>query len=323
VTLYIDGVFEHHLRLRRRNGAYEVEQENSTLHVMDNQSRIALVRAGNAFADDGAREVPVKYYLGDYLGSNNVVIGGENVNENNFVNREEYTPYGETSFGSFARKRYRFTGKEYDEESGLYYYGARYYTPWLGRWVSCDPAGAADHLNLYLFTKTNPIRYTDQSGRQAKPAEENNKVGTSSVTTVAEPPPIPEQTLTEKERRNLIREYARQLKNQVSKEKTLSAVEALARTADYIARFHEDKPRAEATEAFVDDLFDIFTEFDPGLGAYLSLPDEQNYKKRVLLFQSGSRVFFRKKETHLAFRPRTVTLWDGSTMATMFQQTLH
>ena len=41
------------------------------------------------------------------------------------VNREEFTPYGETSFGSFAKKRYRFTGKERDEESGLNYHGAQ------------------------------------------------------------------------------------------------------------------------------------------------------------------------------------------------------
>ena len=38
-------------------------------------------------------------------------------------------------------KRYRYTGKERDEENGLYYHGARYYAPWLGRWTSCDPAG--------------------------------------------------------------------------------------------------------------------------------------------------------------------------------------
>ncbi len=45
------------------------------------------------------------------------------------ANREEYSPYGETTFGSFARKRYRYTRRERDEESGLYYHGARYYAP--------------------------------------------------------------------------------------------------------------------------------------------------------------------------------------------------
>ena len=82
----------------------------------------------------------------------------------NWVNREEYTPYGETSFGSFARKRYRFTGKERDEESGLNYHGARYYAPWLGRWTSCDPAGTVDGPNLYAYVADNPIRLIDPAG---------------------------------------------------------------------------------------------------------------------------------------------------------------
>jgi RHS repeat-associated protein len=84
----------------------------------------------------------------------------------NLVNREEYTPYGETSFGSFARKRYRFTGKERDEESGLNYHGARYYVPWLARWTSSDPAGTVDGPNLYSYVANNPIRLIDLFGLQ-------------------------------------------------------------------------------------------------------------------------------------------------------------
>ena len=85
------------------------------------------------------------------------------------VNREEYTPYGETSFGSFARKRYRFTGKERDEESGLSYHGARYYTPWLGRWTAADPAGMVDGLNLYRYSKNAPLNWADPSGLDPVP----------------------------------------------------------------------------------------------------------------------------------------------------------
>jgi RHS repeat-associated protein len=58
-------------------------------------------------------------------------------------------------------------GKERDEESGLYYHGARYYAPWLARWVSCDPAGMVDGSNLYIFAKNDPRRYTDTTGTQA------------------------------------------------------------------------------------------------------------------------------------------------------------
>jgi RHS repeat-associated protein len=157
VTVYVDGVFEH-----QRVIATGTTQENNTLHVMDNQSRIAQVRIGKPFSDDTTPAV--KYHLGDHLGSSNVAID----ETGSWVNREEYTPYGETSFGSFARKRYRFTGKERDEESGLSYHGARYYAPWLCRWTSCDPAGTVDSLNLYAYARNNSMRFVDHTGTMSK-----------------------------------------------------------------------------------------------------------------------------------------------------------
>src|SRR5262249_7245293 len=75
-------------------------------------------------------------------------------------------PYGETSFGSFAKKRYRFTGKERDEESGLNYFGMRYYANWLGKWPSCDPAGMLNSVNLYRFVRNNPLVFKDPAGLQ-------------------------------------------------------------------------------------------------------------------------------------------------------------
>ena len=124
-TVYIDGLFEHH-RWQKDGGG-----QNNTLHLMDDQSRIALVRVGSRHPDDKGERV--QYHLGDHLGSSHVVVGGDDRSANTFINREEYFPYGETSFGSFGRKRYRYSGKERDEESGLYYYGARYLAPWLAQ----------------------------------------------------------------------------------------------------------------------------------------------------------------------------------------------
>ncbi|MGL5942559.1 MAG: SpvB/TcaC N-terminal domain-containing protein [Waterburya sp.] len=157
VTVYIDGIFEYHRTVQGNR-----TRENNTLHVMDDQSRIALVRVGNPFPDDTTPAV--KYHLGDHLGSSNVVVD----EVGNWVNREEYTPYGETSFGSFARKRYRYTGKERDEESGLYYHGARNYAPWLARWVSCDPLGMRDGVNLYRYVSNNPVALNDPSGMEGE-----------------------------------------------------------------------------------------------------------------------------------------------------------
>jgi RHS repeat-associated protein len=156
VTVYVDGLFEFH-QLVQGNTVLA----NNTLHVMDDQKRIAEVRVGGPFPDDTSPAV--RFDLGDHLGNSALVIddvGG-------WVNREEYTPYGETSFGGFARKCYRYTCKERDEESGLYYHGARYYAPWLGRWTSADPAGMADGSNLYRYGRDNPLRFRDVTGRDS------------------------------------------------------------------------------------------------------------------------------------------------------------
>src|SRR5439155_6242790 len=61
-------------------------------------------------------------------------------------------------------KRWRYTGKERDDETNLYYHGARYYAPWLGRWTSCDPLGLTDGLNVYAAVRSNPIARVDPNG---------------------------------------------------------------------------------------------------------------------------------------------------------------
>ena len=155
-TTYVDGLFEHH-----RSVQGSTAQENNTLHVMDDSSRVAALRVGPPFPGDASPAV--QYHLGDHLGSSQLVIDDTGA----WVRREEHTPYGETSFGGFARKRYRYTGKERDGESGLYYYGARYFAPWLARWCSTDPAGNVDGPNLYAYVRSNPIRLIDRDGRDS------------------------------------------------------------------------------------------------------------------------------------------------------------
>src|SRR5262249_7942491 len=61
-------------------------------------------------------------------------------------------------------KRYRYTGKERDEESGLYYHGTRYYAPWLGRWTASDPLGLVDGTNLYRYVRNRPVVLNDPQG---------------------------------------------------------------------------------------------------------------------------------------------------------------
>jgi RHS repeat-associated protein len=151
VTVCFDGVFEH-----QSEGAIE----NDSLHVLDNNQRVALVRVGFPFPGD---QTPAKkVHIGDHLGSSYVVVDSAGA----LVNREEYTPYGETSSGSFENKRYRFTGKQRDEETGFSYHGTRYYAMWLGRWISCDPAGPVEGPNLYFYARDNPVIRVDMSGKE-------------------------------------------------------------------------------------------------------------------------------------------------------------
>jgi len=63
-----------------------------------------------------------------------------------------------------SRRRRDYSTKEWDEKSGLYYFGARYYSPEIGRWTQRDPMGTADGLNLYAYVRNNPASYYDPWG---------------------------------------------------------------------------------------------------------------------------------------------------------------
>ena len=110
------------------------------------------------------RTPAVKFHINDHLESNLVLLD----EKGNLIDREEYTPFGETSFGSLAKKRYRFSGKERDWESSLYYYGARYFAPQFGRFISPERDAWQNKnlpvLNGYMYASNNPIRYGDPTG---------------------------------------------------------------------------------------------------------------------------------------------------------------
>jgi RHS repeat-associated protein len=156
---------------RRRNGAGTVTLERETLHVMDDKQRISLVETKTL--DIASPLTPhsslVRYQFSNHLGS----AGLELDDQAQIISYEEYYPYGSTSYqagksgSEVSLKRYRYTGKERDEESGLNYHGARYYGPWLGRWLSTDPVGIVDHINMYVFGRNNPINLVDLDGRNS------------------------------------------------------------------------------------------------------------------------------------------------------------
>ncbi|MBS1910851.1 MAG: hypothetical protein JST22_02580 [Bacteroidetes bacterium] len=144
-----------------------VMRERETLNVMLDHRRVLMVetRTVDVLNNDPAPAQMIRYQYGNHL-SSAILELDENAD---VLSYEEYFPYGSTSYqavraGTDTPKRYRYTGKERDEENDLYYNGARYYAPWLGRWTSCDPLGVEDGPNVYLYVHCNPVAMSDPSG---------------------------------------------------------------------------------------------------------------------------------------------------------------
>lgn len=108
-----------------------------------------------------------RYTLVDHLNSCTVEL----TNDAQIISREVFYPFGETAWFAgtdvidVAYKTIRYSGKERDA-TRLYYYGFRYYVPWLFRWLNPDPAGDVDGLNLYLMVLNNPMTFIDSFGLQ-------------------------------------------------------------------------------------------------------------------------------------------------------------
>jgi insecticidal toxin complex protein TccC len=104
--------------------------------------------------------------LADHLGSCALELD----REAKVISRETYHPFGSTAFSErgdsneVSHRTLRYSGKERDA-TGLYYYGLRYYMPWLQRWTTVDPAGAIDGLNLYCMVSNRPLVFRDADGQ--------------------------------------------------------------------------------------------------------------------------------------------------------------
>lgn len=166
--IYLAG-FEIYRKFDSSGAGIALERE--TLHIMDDKRRIALVetRTVDTAGTDPAPQQLTRYQFGNHLGS--VCIELDDAAR--VISFEEYFAYGGASYHSTdqsitaSAKRYRYTGKERDQETGLSFHGRRYYAQWLGSWTSPDPAGFVDGLNLYQFVRNNPIARTDPNGTQS------------------------------------------------------------------------------------------------------------------------------------------------------------
>ncbi len=126
---------------------------------------------GTAANDNNTLPALIRYIYSNHLQSASLELD----EKAEIISYEEYHPYGTSSYQAMSdtisavAKRYRYTGKERDEESGLYYHGARYYVPWLCRWSASDPLEAKfAGRTPYCYGANNPVSYNDPDGRQER-----------------------------------------------------------------------------------------------------------------------------------------------------------
>ncbi len=105
----------------------------------------------------------VYYYHFDGLGS----VAALSNNNGEIVERYEYDVFGRPDRVSDVNNPYFFTGRRYDDETGLYYYRARYYDPYIGRFLQTDPIRYEDGSNLYTYCYNNPLYWIDPWGLKA------------------------------------------------------------------------------------------------------------------------------------------------------------
>ncbi|WP_024468297.1 RHS repeat domain-containing protein, partial [Treponema pedis] len=170
-------------------------------HIFVGNSRLVTAMTHTDNSGDNEEQKEKRYYYhSDHLGSAQFVTDWKGRQYEHI----EYTPYGELWIEEVAvgldKLPFRFTGKELDEETGLYYYGVRYLDPKYSRWLSGDPAlndyipkapiddeakkhnenlpgmgGVFNTVNLhvYHYAGNNPIKYIDPDGKQTKGADLN------------------------------------------------------------------------------------------------------------------------------------------------------
>ncbi|WP_256357769.1 RHS repeat domain-containing protein [Pseudomonas sp. PDM28] len=148
---YLPGLEIHH------------ETNGEERHVISVEAGRSNVRA--LHWPEGGHDGQLRYSLSDHLGSGTLELD----DEAGVLTREHYYPFGGTACwaGKSALvakyKTIRYSRKELDV-TGLYYYGYRYYAPWLQRWLSSDPAGDVAGSNRYQMVKNNPVVFYDGEG---------------------------------------------------------------------------------------------------------------------------------------------------------------
>ena len=153
-----------------------LDTERTTVHLNDEQKRFVIIETLTSVTPFVVTE---RYQYDNHLGSACLELDSSSA----IITYEEYYPFGVTSYRSgrtqaeTSLKRYKYCGKERDEETGLYYYGMRYYAAWICRFVSVDPLQFKyPHYTPYQYAGNKPITFIDlDGGEEIKPSDELKK----------------------------------------------------------------------------------------------------------------------------------------------------
>ncbi|WP_429396626.1 RHS repeat domain-containing protein [Pseudomonas laurylsulfatiphila] len=180
-TLVAETRYLSNLELRNYSGTGEVLQ---VINVQAGRSSVRVLHWESA-PPKGMGIDQYRYHLNDHLGSCTLELD----DDGEVISQERYHPYGTTAWFAgrgeveASYRAVRYSGKERDA-TGLYYYGFRYYVPWLQRWLNPDPAGPVDGLNLYSMVRNNPISYRDADGLELLPSKAAGKVKSGALKTL-------------------------------------------------------------------------------------------------------------------------------------------
>lgn len=126
----------------------------------------ANVKAGYGFVPNGVEEKNIYFYHPDHLGSSSYITD----KEGKVIQHTEYMAFGEVLFDEHSvspKQPYLFNGKELDYETGLYYYGARYYDPKTSIFLNVDPL-VEKTGTPYAYVNNNPVNLIDPTGMEAE-----------------------------------------------------------------------------------------------------------------------------------------------------------
>jgi len=136
-------------------------------------------QAGYGYIPNDTTKEETFFYHSDHLGSTSYITD----DHANITQYDAYLPYGELlvdEHSSSEKLPYKFNGKQFDEETGLYYYGARYMDPKISMWLGVDPLMEKyPNVTGYCYTMDNPIKFIDPNGKETYVIK--NKTGTYTV----------------------------------------------------------------------------------------------------------------------------------------------